>query len=77
MRKPQHKPFRENMPGNYLPANRAGWLYTIAFVVTALAIVLIGHRISDWLENFWPAAVSWVLFVIVTIGFVLFARRHS
>ncbi len=77
MKKPRGKLFRENMPGNYMPARRAGWAYTIAFVATALAIVLIGHLLGGWLESDWPVAGSWVLFVIATISFVLFAKRHS
>ncbi|WP_346033692.1 hypothetical protein [Erythrobacter westpacificensis] len=77
MRKPQHKLFRENMPGNYMPANRTGWTLTIAFVATALAIILFGHLLSGWLESSLPAIVSWVLFVLITIRFVLFAKNNS
>lgn len=65
------------MPGNYMPANRAGWALAIAFVLAALAIILAGHLLSQWLGSSWPNIVCWVLFVLITIRFVLFAKRHS
>jgi len=77
LKKPRHKLFRQNMPGNYMPANREGWFVTLVFVGVAISVVAAGHLLGKWLESPWPAIVAWTVFVLLTIRFVLFAKRHS
>ncbi|WP_157093117.1 hypothetical protein [Paraurantiacibacter namhicola] len=77
MTKPQRKLFHQTMPGNYMPAGRDGCFVMLAFIAVAMLIVFIGELLSRWLQSPWPSVASWVLFVLVIIRFVLFAKRHS
>ncbi len=77
MKKRRHKLFHENMPGNYMPANRDGWVVLFVFISVALLVVFAGHAFDTVLDSPWPSRISWGLFILLTIRFVIFAKRHS
>lgn len=65
------------MLGNYMPANRDGCIVTAFFITFALGIVFAGHLLGSLIDSPWPTYVAWAMFVLLTINFVLFAKRHS
>ena len=77
MKKPREKLFEENMPGNYMPANRDGCIVMGAFIGVALVAVLAGQLIGNWMDSPWPGLIGWAIFVFLIVRLVLFAKRHS
>ncbi|KLE35097.1 hypothetical protein [Aurantiacibacter luteus] len=75
-RRPQ-KLFDENMPGNYMPANRDGCIVMLGFVAMALIVVFAGQMLGNATGSPWPGRAGWVLFVCMIVALVRFAKRHS
>lgn len=75
--KKPHKLFRQNMPGNYMPANGEGWLVLLLFIGLALAVVALATFIGHLFESSIPPIIGWTLFIVILIQFVRFAKRHS